>query len=276
MTARTLYALPGPLNLTPSQLGRYGRFKLTSRTLESVRIELFTDTGADVVDVTNPGDSASWPLLGVRAVHLSASGYPAHVLLESTELPLELDCSPQIGNTLSHPMPVSGGGGGGGGCLYASPWPIPSPLDLFGGYESVGGYVEPVPPYPAVGSVLSGPIQLYGYNFPPGPETFGVRAGVFAAQTMAAEWTWTLPGARHVCSVRMDAFGAGHGLITQLELLADGVSVVAPGGWSVGVPLSLSPVAFGTVWTLRYSFAHGGDYYGGLDLYALVLWGLGL
>ena len=115
MTARTLYALPGPLPLTPSQLGRSGRFKVTSRTLETVTAEVWTDAGADVVNITNPGDSIAFPLLGLRAIHLSASGYPANVLLESTELPLELDCAVQVGNTAADPMVIHVAGGGGGG-----------------------------------------------------------------------------------------------------------------------------------------------------------------
>ena len=275
MTARTLYTLPGPLPLTPSQLGLLGRFKLTSRTLETVRAELWTDAGADVVNVTNPGDSVAFPLLGLRAVHLSASGYPANILLESTELPLELDCAVQVGNTLTNPIPVHSGGVPGG-CLWATPWPLPSPVDLLGGYMTAGGYVQRTPPWPAVGSVLSGPISLYGI---PNSQFvgYGISPGVLAGGVMSAEWVYSLPGARHVCTAEMDTYGDAGLNLAYIELLADGVQVIAPGGWTgYPNPTPLSPAALGTVWTIRYAYTHGGGFYSGLDLRALLLWPLGL
>ena len=269
MTARTLYALPGPLPLTPSQLGRSGRFKVTSRTLETVRAELWTDAGADVVEVTNPGDSVAFPLLGLRAVHLSASGYPAHVLLESTELPIALDCAPQISNTLANPVPVVGGSGG---CLYVAPFDIPSPVDLLGGQINGSAvYVPRTPPWPVAGTVLSGAVTLYGTENGSG---FGVNSVVaLPAGVISAEWPFTLPAERHVCAAQLVAFG---GPLGYVELLVDGVVVIAAGGFAFATGTAISPTAFGTVYTIRYTYTHPGGGYGGVDFNALLLWPLGL
>ena len=269
MTARTLYALPGPLPLTPSQLGRSGRFKLTSRTLETVRAELWTDAGADVVDVTNPGDSVAFPLLGLRAVHLSASAYPAHVLLESTELPLELDCAPQIGNTLTNPMPVTTGGPPGA-CTYSAPTlTVPTPRDLMGQYVSYGNVFHPAPSIPAFVVTTNSPSGAYGT--PNDGSFWGLAAGVWAAQTVDASWVHDFGTPRHICTVEL----IGTTPFPAVELLLDGNPIVAMGGLSTGLAVPIA-TAFGQVLELHYSAVHGGGYYAGQNYDALLAWGLGL
>jgi hypothetical protein len=123
MTARTLYALPGPLTLTPSQRNRQGRFAVTNREPScQITIGLVDVDGHDTIVLDRPGDRASWPTEGVRAMSIGADHYPASILLESTELPIELDTALIIGNAATDPVFVHVTGGGGGGIVTVPSW----------------------------------------------------------------------------------------------------------------------------------------------------------
>jgi hypothetical protein len=165
VTARTLYSLPGPLTLTPSQRNRRGRFAVTNRELsDQITVAVITPDGQEVVTLDTAGDRAEWVLDDTRVIGISAATYPAAILLESTELPIGLHENLIIGNTINNPVPISVQGGGGS-CAVNDPSAFFPPNN--GAAAAGSGHVQYWNPvYPGGQVVVPTPGNVGGWSFP--------------------------------------------------------------------------------------------------------------
>lgn len=166
MTARTLYSLPGPLTLTPSQRNRRGRFAVTSREpSDQITIALVTGDGHEIVTLDGAGDRAEWTLDDARAIGIAAASYPALILLETTELPIGLHDNLIVGNVAGDPVPITIVGGSGSSCMVNTPTaffpPNNGPISIGGGNIA---YFNPVNPDAQI--VVPTPGAMGGWSFP--------------------------------------------------------------------------------------------------------------
>ena len=244
MTARTLYSLPGPLTLTPSQRNRRGRFAVTNREpADQVTIALVTGSGHDIVTLDSAGDRAEWTLDDARAVGIAAASYPALILLETTELPIGLHDNLIMGNTAADPMPihVDGGSGGGPHLAILTSWNFTNPTGVSGHPALTIGLSTPSGPgldYSIVIRFPSGSIAAtYAWTTATNDSVLGDGTGldVFGSQgpglVLVDGYTYTIE-----CTIPAFAGNLGYSLgdTVIFDVLSD---------WPAGVSVVSVPVA---------------------------------
>jgi len=209
MTARTVYTLPAELTLTPSQLNADGRFKVVNRGIVPVVVEVVADGGHGSARLAVAGDKCSWSLDGIRFMRISAASYPTEILIESTELPIELDTALIIGNTINNPIPIHIVGGGHSTTLPA--WNLTNP------------------------GVVGNPGLTIGLASPPGPHLtyeITIKIGLFVVATYL--WTTATNASTAGDGTGLDNFGAQPPLLVSNGVTYDIWAQADPASGNLG------------------------------------------